>query len=132
MPNPNMKAATFAASLKAVGPPQGDGAGMFKALVSTFGNVDSAGDVVMPGAFGKSLAKWEMSGDPIPCVWAHDWSDPFSHIGHVVKAVETDAGLEVEAQLDLDNPTAQQVHRLLRGRRCKSMSFAYDILSAAE
>ncbi len=85
--------------------------GQFEALVSVFGNEDSAGDVVTRGAFAKSLAAWEERGDPIPVIWSHEWSDPYAHIGHVLTAEETDDGLKVRGQLDLDNPKAEQVYR---------------------
>jgi HK97 family phage prohead protease len=123
----------FAARVKAVGEAQGLKEGQVKALVSVFGNEDSVGDVVVPGAFADDLARWKDSGDPIPFIWAHDWGDPFSHIGHVLEAEETGEGLVVTAQLDdLDtNPKAQQVHRLLKGRRVKQFSFAYDVAEGA-
>lgn len=130
--SPFRKTSAFDVRMKSVEDPTGDNAGQFKALVSAFGNVDSVGDIVMPGAFTKSIARWEESGDLLPVIWSHDWSDPFSHIGHVTKAVETENGLEVDAQLDLDNPKALQVYRLLKGRRLKQMSFAYDVLDAAK
>ena len=37
-------------------------AGEFTALVSVFGNVDSYGDVVQPGAFERTLKEWSASG----------------------------------------------------------------------
>lgn len=45
--------------------------GVIEAIVSVFGNVDSYGEAVMPGAFAKSLANKLPKG-----VWAHEWSDP--------------------------------------------------------
>lgn len=123
----------FRARVKSTGD-EGDelGDGQFEALVSVFGNEDSAGDVVTPGAFAKSLAAWEERGDPIPVIWSHEWSDPYAHIGHVLAATETEDGLQVRGQLDLDNPKAEQVYRLLKGRRVTQFSFAFDVLDAAE
>ena len=83
----------FAAKVKAAGPGDGLEEGQFKAIVSVFGNVDVVGDVVMPGAFENDLKRWEDSGDSMPVIWSHDWSDPFSHIGEVLKAEEVEAGL---------------------------------------
>lgn len=117
-------------AVKAVGKDDGLGDGEYRAIVSAFGNADVVGDVVMPGAFKDTLNAWSEKGDPIPLVWSHDWSDPFSHIGEVLAAKETDAGLEVHAKLDLDNPTAKQVYKLLKGRRVNNHSFAYDVLDA--
>ncbi|MEU3507948.1 HK97 family phage prohead protease [Streptomyces longwoodensis] len=120
------------ARVKAAGAADGLADGQFVALVSVFNNEDSYGDVVRPGAFTQTLQEWAASGDSIPVIWAHQWSDPFAHIGRVIKAVETLQGLEVTGQIDDltgddPNPTAQQVYRLLKGRRVKQFSFAYDV-----
>ena len=123
---------TTTRQFKAQVDPVEDGeAGEFEALVSVFDNTDSYGDVVRPGAFAKSLAGWAESGDSIPVVWAHRWDDPFSHVGWVKSAEETARGLVVRGVIDdTDNPTAKQVRALLRGRRIKQFSFAYDVLDS--
>jgi HK97 family phage prohead protease len=117
------------AKVKAAGVADGLAEGQFTALVSVFNNEDTYGDVVRPGAFTQTLADWAAKGDDVPVIWAHQWSDPFAHIGHVVKATETLQGLEVTGQIDdLDeNPSAAQVYRLLKGRRVTQFSFAYDV-----
>jgi len=117
-----------AAFVKAAGDDQ---PGQFTALVSVFGNEDSMGDVIQPGAFTDTLADWKSSGRPIPVIWSHDWSDPFSHIGAVSDAEQTDKGLQVTGQLDMDNPKAEQVYRLLKGGRVNQFSFAYDVEDGA-
>jgi len=123
----------FTARVKAAGVADGLAEGQFTALVSVFGNEDSVGDVVRPGAFTETLEEWNAKGDPIPVIWAHAWGDPFAHVGTVVKAVETLQGLEVTGQIDdLDtNPTSAQVYRLLKGRRVTQFSFAYDVKEGA-
>ncbi len=119
------------ASFKAV---DGAPAGTFEALVSVFGNVDLGGDRVVKGAFAKSLADWASSGDPVPVIWSHDWANPDAHIGYANAAdiVETDAGLLVKGQLDVEKPFARQVFDLLASRRVKESSFAYDIVHEAK
>lgn len=112
---------TFDAEFKAVD----TAAGTFEAIVSVFGNKDLSGDVVMPGAFADTLALWAAKGDPIPVIWSHEWDDPFAHIGYVMEARETEKGLWVTAQLDIDVPFAAQVHRLLSKRRVTQFSFGY-------
>lgn len=47
--------------------------GILEAIVSVFGNVDSYGERVMPGAFTESLGKKLPKG-----VWMHDWSQPIA------------------------------------------------------
>lgn len=132
------------ARVKAAGEQDGLPEGQFEAIVSVFGNVDSYGDVVMPGAFKDTLAEWESSGNPIPVYYSHRMDDPDFNIGHVVEAAELLpgdprlpddlkdlGGLWVKAQLDIDAPVpgskAPQVHRLLKGRRITQFSFAYDV-----
>jgi len=108
--------------------------GVFEAIVSVFGNKDSYGDIIIPGAFAESLADWAAKGDPIPIYWSHRMDDPDFNIGHVLEAKETDKGLWVKGQLDLVDPLpgsrAPQVHRLMKGRRVTQFSFAYDIVEA--
>lgn len=101
--------------------------GTFEAIVSVFGNVDLIGDRVVKGAFTKSLEKWKASGDPIPVIWSHMWNNPAAHIGKTVSAEETDEGLSVKGQLDLEHPFAAKVFKLLKERRVKEFSFAYDV-----
>lgn len=110
--------------------------GQFRAVVAVFDNVDSHGDVVVRGAFADTLAEWADRGDEIPVIWSHDWGDPFSHIGTVKSATETDRGLEIVGEIpqeDRDsNPRAAQVYRLLKSRRITQFSFAFDVLEGGE
>lgn len=113
------------------GPNDGLNEGEFVAYASVFNNIDSYGDVVIPGAFSKDLQRWKASGNNIPVLFSHNMSDPDLNIGHVVEATEDDNGLLVKCQLDLDNPKAKQVYRMLKGRRIDQMSFAYDVIEGS-
>lgn len=106
--------------------------GEFTAYASVFGNKDSYGDIVLPGAFEETLAEWKDSGNVIPLLFGHNMADPDFNIGGVKSAVEDDHGLLITAQLDLDNPKALQTYRLLKGRRLSQMSFAYDVVEGGE
>ncbi|MGV0793028.1 HK97 family phage prohead protease [Mycolicibacterium sp. XJ1819] len=108
------------------GPDDGLKEGQFVAYASVFGNKDSYGDVVMPGAFAKTLAEWQKSGDVIPLLFGHNMSDPDYNLGGVVEAEEDNVGLKITGEFDLDNPKSVQSYRLLKGRRIRQMSFAYD------
>ena len=89
-----MKIKSAPLKVKAAGEADGLEEGQFIAYASVFGGPpDSYGDIVDPGAFAASLKSWEEKGDPIPLLWGHDFVDPFSNIGHVVKAEEDDHGL---------------------------------------
>ena len=113
------------------GPQDGLDEGQFVAYASVFGNVDSYGDIVVKGAFANDLARWEKSGNAIPLLFGHNMSDPDFNIGHVLAAEEDEVGLKVTAQLDLENPKAKQVYRMLKGKRINQMSFAYDVVDGS-
>ena len=123
-----MRTKTAPAWVKTVAQADDLAEGEFEAIVSVFNTVDSVGDVVMPGAFKNTLAGFADKSAPVPVVWSHDWSDPFSHIGYSVSAEEVDAGLKIRGKLDIENnPKAAQVYRLLKGGRVRDFSFAYEI-----
>lgn len=87
--------------------------GEFIALVSAFGNTDSQGDIVEAGAFTKTLAEWIIKDRPIPVVWSHQFHDPDNILGEYVEATETEDGLLLRGQLDLDHPKAARIHKLM-------------------
>lgn len=125
--------------------------GQFEAIVSVFNNVDSWGDVVLPGAFKESLTKWKASGDSLPVLWSHRMDDPTFNIGTVLDIdelepgdarmpdwvdpfVKANGGLWVRAQIDTGpdaSPIATQALRLLKSRRVTQFSYAYDEIDGA-
>lgn len=134
--DPPRRVADFKAAVLEAGTDDDLEDGDFRALVSAFGSTDSYGDIVEPGSFTESLAEWKAGGDPIPVVWAHQWADPFAHVGTVKSAEETDRGLEIVGHISPEeresNTTAAQVYRLLKERRITQFSFAFDVLEAEE
>lgn len=102
------------------------------AYASTFDRIpDSYGDVVARGAFAKTLADWQASGNPIPLLFGHRTDDPRMNIGAVVEATEDERGLRVRARFDEDNDIAQYTRKLVKEGRLTKLSFAYDTLDAA-
>lgn len=124
-----MQVKTCPAQIKAAGTHEGTDEGIVEAIVAAY-NVDSVGDRIIPGAFAKSLARRKESGSVIPFVWSHKSDDPDYHIGEVLEAEERPEGLWVKARLDMDEPKAAKVYRLLKGRRIADYSFAYDEIDA--
>lgn len=94
-------------------------AGTVTALVSAFGVVDSYDEEIMPGAFEKSLEQF--GDDPIPILWNHEWGVMDAHLAEA-RGEETDEGLVVTMQFDLDDPTSLKAFRLLKSRRIKEFS----------
>ncbi|TDT31107.1 HK97 family phage prohead protease [Naumannella halotolerans] len=127
-----MDTKNYAVEVKAVGEADGLSDGEFEAIVAAW-NVDSYGDRIVKGAFAEDITSW--SGDsPMPIVWSHRWDDPFAHIGRVLAVEERDDGLWIRGVIEdiAENKTAAQVHRLLKGRRIRQFSFAFDVLESAE
>lgn len=106
--------------------------GIVKGYASTFDrDPDAYGDVVAPGAFKNTLARWAEIGKPIPLLYGHSVEDPKYNIGAVTEAREDERGLYIEARFDAENETAQQVRKLVREGRLYQFSFAYEVLNAA-
>jgi HK97 family phage prohead protease len=124
-----MQVKTCPARVKVAGTNEGTDEGVFEAIVATY-DVDSVGDRIIPGAFGKTLEQWKATGDPIPVIWSHKSDDPNYHVGEVLEAEERPEGLWVKARIDLDEPVSAKVYKLLKGRRITQFSFAYDEVDA--
>lgn len=105
---------------------QDDAPGTFEAVVSVFGNVDQGGDVVMPGAFERTLAEWAAKERLPAVVWSHDWDNV---IGRTLALKETREGLFVKARLyvedEASNADARRVHYLLKDGAVGEFSFGY-------
>jgi uncharacterized protein len=108
-----------------------DGDGIVEALVATY-DIDSAGDRIVPGAFAESLKSWGESGNAIPFIWSHLHDDLDAYLGDVIEAKETDDGLWVRAQLDMDDDRARKAYRLLKSGRVRNYSFAYEVLDSEQ
>lgn len=112
--------------------PSDAGEGTFTGYASVFGNKDSYGDVVIPGAFTESLKSYGENGSNIPCYWSHQMSDPKMCIGWTKSAVEDDHGLRVEVELDLENPNGAQAYKLMKKGVVNQMSFAFEVEDFAD
>ena len=89
-----------------------DEAGTFTGFASTFGGEpDSYGDVILPGAFAKSLAQHQVRKTMPSLLWAHSMGEP---IGVWTEMRETSAGLEVKGRLTMDVERAREAHALMK------------------
>lgn len=101
--------------------------GEFTAYASVFDVVDSYHEIVVKGAFEKTLEAWKSEGKTIPLLYGHNLSDPDYFVGEIVDAEEDDNGLLVRGRFDLEMPKAKQVYRLVKGRRLNELSFGFRI-----
>jgi HK97 family phage prohead protease len=99
--------------------------GTFKGYASVFGNVDSYGEIVMPGAFTESIQRIKDSGDPLPVLWQHRSSEP---IGGSDLLSEDTKGLATDGWLLKDDiPQASIAHVLMKRRVVKGLSIGYFV-----
>lgn len=101
----------------------------FTGYASVFGNIDSYGDVVLPGAFKASLAEWQQSGKALPLLYGHDMQNIDGYVGQITDAKEDEHGLLVTGVFD-DSDVANKVYRQVKGRRINELSFAFTILES--
>lgn len=119
-----MRIKTLPVSFKA-GPDDGLAEGEFLVYPSTFTRTpDSYGDVVAKGAFLETIQAWKDSGDVMPGMYLHD---PNQIVAGAHDMGEDDHGWWVKGFFDED-PAAQRIYRLVKGRRLSSLSFAFDTL----
>lgn len=95
--------------------------GLFKGYASVFDVVDSHKDVIVRGAFRRTL---EEQGDGIKLLWQHRADEP---IGKITQIYEDERGLYVEGKLLLQVSRAQEAHALLRSGALEGMSIGYTV-----
>jgi HK97 family phage prohead protease len=99
--------------------------GEFTALAAAY-SVDRTNERILPGAFKGTIERWQESGKQIPVHWDH-MGDAKNVIGAVDPAFmrETDDGLVVKGQLDLDeSEIAREAWRSMKKNRI-GLSFGY-------
>ena len=92
---------------------------------SVFGNVDNYGDVVLPGAFKKTI-KERVAKGLVPLVADHNWSVD-ALLGTVIAAEEDSKGLHFTAKLSAV-PSVQEVRTKMLEGHLKAMSFSFRTL----
>lgn len=102
-----------------------DEAGKISGFFSTYERTpDSYGDIILPGAFTKTIEKRKESGHPFPLCFNHDFS---SVIGAVNTIEEKEQGPYIEADF-LDTQLGQDVRKMVQSGAIYQFSFAYDVL----
>ena len=96
--------------------------GAFTGYASVFGNEDLWGDIVVAGAFSKSIAEKKPA-----MLWQHNSDEPIG-IWTVIK--EDDKGLYVEGQLLIDGVAkAKEAYELLAAKAISGLSIGYRAVS---
>lgn len=97
--------------------------GFFSGYGSVNYTKDSYGDIVMPGAFAKSLNDWNAKNKWPPVLFNHNKDEI---IGCYTKMYEDEYGLYVEGRLLIENISkAREVHALLKAQVIDGLSIGY-------
>ncbi|WP_353173692.1 HK97 family phage prohead protease [Acinetobacter rudis] len=97
--------------------------GEFEGYGSVFGVEDSYSDVVVKGAFEKSLSFWAEKGRLPSLLWQHQMSEP---IGVYTEMKEDDHGLYVKGRLLIDDdPLAKRAHAHAKAGSLGGLSIGY-------
>ncbi len=97
-----------------------DGNGSISGYASTFGNVDSYGDTIVPGAYAKFLPKFLAAGF---IGWNHNWDQM---IGTPTAAKEDDTGLFLTASFH-STSAAQDARTIAMERLDRGLSMGLSI-----
>lgn len=95
----------------------------FKGYASVFNVRDHQGDVILPGAFKKSL----VTNTDIKLLWHHDFKQP---IGALQSIKEDDRGLYVEGSVFLSLQKGQEVYYLIKNNIIRHLSIGYQVLDS--
>jgi len=102
-----------------------DAGGRFAGYASVFGQLDDGGDIVMPGAFTKSLGR--RGRDDIRMLFQHDPKEP---VGIWDRIAEDGFGLWVEGRLVGGVPRADALRRLIESRAIDGLSIGFRTVRA--
>jgi HK97 family phage prohead protease len=99
-----------------------DGEGTFEGYGSVFHVKDSYGDVVMPGAFTRTLADAQSKGRPPAMLWQHDYDRP---IGVWESMREDGHGLVVKGRIATQTRDGRDAYELLKLGALTGLSIGY-------
>lgn len=102
-----------------------DSEGRFAGYASLFGEVDQGGDIVMPGAFTKSLAKKGRSG--VRMLFQHDPKEP---VGVWTHLEETPEGLWAQGRLLEGVPRSKALRALIAEKAVDGLSIGFRTVRA--
>jgi Escherichia/Staphylococcus phage prohead protease len=104
-----------------------DEAGTFSGYASVFGEPDSFGDTIKPGAFRKTLAEHRRQQTTPGMFWNHDPDRP---IGVWSSLEEDGRGLKVAGQLVTETLQGREAHLLLRAGAVSGLSIGFRARSS--
>ncbi len=99
-----------------------DDNGSFAGYASIFNITDSHKDIIIRGAFQRTLAE----NNDVKLLWQHQMNEP---IGIITELREDDKGLYVEGKLLLDVQRGKEAYSLLRSGAINGLSIGYTAVT---
>lgn len=99
--------------------------GTFSGFASIFNYKDSGGDIVLPGAFTKSLARHFERNTRPKLFWQHDMHQP---IGSWIEFDEQERGLWGKGRLNMEVQRGREAHALLKAKDIDGLSIGYNTI----
>lgn len=115
---PEMEVKTFPMQIRSVSEEEGE----FTGYAAVFGNRDSYGDVIEPGAFAESIAA---KTDGVPVLWQHD---PWEPIGVSAELAEDERGLRVKARVSKVAQRGREALHLMGMGALTGLSIGFRVL----
>ena len=101
--------------------------GLFSGYASVFKKIDSQNEVVLKGAFQRTLKKWNQINRTPALLWMHDPSQPIG-VWQLVK--EDSNGLFVEGRLAVKTQKGAEAYELLRLKALTGLSIGYRVVKS--
>ena len=98
--------------------------GVIEGYASVFDVIDEQGDIVLPGAFTRTINAWSAKGKPVPVLWQHD---AFAPIGATTAISEDDHGLRIRTQLVMGVQKAREAHALADAGVLGGLSIGFSV-----
>lgn len=103
--------------------------GQISGYGAVFGNRDSYGDVIIEGAFKRSLSDHRRNKSRPKMFWQHDPSQP---IGSWTEMVEDEKGLLVTGRLNMEVQRGREAYALLKAGDIDGLSIGYRVVKSSE
>jgi len=102
-----------------------DDEGEFEGLASVFGKVDMGGDMILPGAYKKTLIAMKREKRIIPFLWRHQQEEV---MGGFTDLEETSKGLKVKGRIVPDlSEYSMKAYRLMKSGLARGLSIGYRV-----
>ena len=97
--------------------------GEFDGYISTYYDVDSYGTYFLPGAWDKSIERFN-SGEVIPVLWSHDRTKP---LGKCTELRSDEKGLWAHGKLTMEDPQAQTAYAHMKDGSVLGLSVGFEM-----